>query len=654
VDITGLEARRSDLARGILIARSTRLLTAAEQAALWAALAAAGVTEQADEDTEDEPDRQWHAAPWIPPDLSQVDPQRIALEATADPFAIEAVWLVKIETSIDGVAWLEMTATEAPSVDEDEDDDDEPGPSEVVDAVFDDSQEVIYAAPDAAEIEASSSAANDDEDDADDEDEHDDDENDDEDELDEMLDDDELEVVPLESHWRAGAPPFEHSVPFPIERYPEIIDDYDWESFGIAFKLAGQGLAGEESVVNAFFALWLSIFQDERVDESGGGPGYEPFQRADVIHDRRHRSALMWVERFSVPATASDQVHFLLWIMARLHEILPIAWARFDAVDDAVKTNATDAEEPFVLAGNPFAERFQRHGEDTAMTWAASQAMWSKRELAGMLVEVALEHDPDNAETAATAERLLRRAMSFEPKSEAAGYLSIVLVRQRRTTEAIAVAKNAPSRDVRLLVIGEIAEHSPGELPPALDLLDAETSRETGPEELADLTASVARHAPIQLPALLAKLPNDVSLVPHLYNSSFSVDRHLALLILRRVLSLPPPPRDAGEARTALVMAWNNACIHAHALGDYKLAVELADGGQQYGPENPYIYHSAACAYAAVGQIDRALEQVQLAIEHNYEHTEKMETDADLSPLHSDPRFASMFNEWREKRADLN
>jgi hypothetical protein len=82
--------------------------------------------------------------------------------------------------------------------------------------------------------------------------------------------------------------------------------------------------------------------------------------------------------------------------------------------------------------------------------------------------------------------------------------------------------------------------------------------------------------------------------------------------------------------------------------------MELADGGQPYGPENPYIYHSAACAYAAVGQIDRALEQVQLAIEHNYEHAEKMETDADLSPLHSDPRFASMFNEWREKRADLN
>jgi tetratricopeptide (TPR) repeat protein len=142
--------------------------------------------------------------------------------------------------------------------------------------------------------------------------------------------------------------------------------------------------------------------------------------------------------------------------------------------------------------------------------------------------------------------------------------------------------------------------------------------------------------------------------VPHLYNTSFSVERSQALDILRKVLSLPIPGRDSGEARTALVMAWNNACIHAHALGDYPLAVELADGGQPYGPENPYIYHSAACAYAAVGEIDRALEQVARAIEHEYEHAEKMETDNDLAPLQQDPRFAALFRDWRTRRADLN
>jgi hypothetical protein len=282
VEILGLEARRSDLARGILIARSGRLLDASEQKALWDALAAAGVTEQADDDTEDEPARQWHAAPWLPPDLTQVDPQRIAIEATKEPFGIEAVWLVKIETSIDGVAWLEMTAEAA--ADEEEDEDDPAEPREVVDGIFDDNQEVIYSAPDApASADEVADPEGEDEDEADE---------DEEDDVDVTLGDD-LDVIALESHWRNGAPPMEHSVSFPIERYPEIIDDYDWESFGIAFKLSGSTLAGEESVVNAFFALWLSVYQDERAEEM------EPFQRADVIHDRKHRSALMWVERFN-------------------------------------------------------------------------------------------------------------------------------------------------------------------------------------------------------------------------------------------------------------------------------------------------------------------------------------------------------------------
>jgi tetratricopeptide (TPR) repeat protein len=371
----------------------------------------------------------------------------------------------------------------------------------------------------------------------------------------------------------------------------------------------------------------------------------------------------MWVERFTVPATAPDQVHFLLWIVARINDILPVTWARFDSVDDAVKSRATggttagaaeSAEEPFILAGNPLADRFRRQGEEAALAWAVAQSVWSRRELAGMLIEVALEHDPDDPATAVVAERLLRRALAFDASSDANGYLAIVLVRQHRLAEAIALARAATSHDVRLLVVGETAEHVPGELDASLELLDDATLASTDPEELCDLAGSVARHAPAYLGALLARLPSDRALVPYLYNTSFSVERPQALAILRKVLALPAPVRDAGEARTALVMAWNNACIHAHALGDYKLAVELADGGQPFGPENPYIYHSAACAYAAVGQIDRALEQVGRAIEHEYEHAEKMETDPDLAVLQKDPRFSALFVEWRTRRADLN
>ena len=644
VELIGLEPRRSDLARGIVIARASAPLDPAAQDALWAALSAAGVTETERRDTDDgaDPDpavdRQWLAAPWMPPTSAEIDAQRAAFEAAAARFGLVTIWCVKVETGIDGVAWMEISASELPA--SDEDDADEPPatnePPEIVDAVFEESEEVLYAAPDAPPPAEEGEASG--EDDGDIEPVEDDDD---------MLDD---ISSALESHWRNGVPPFEHTVSFPIERYPEIIDDYDWESFGLAMKLSGPALPGEESVVNAFFALWLSVYQDERTDE------FEPFQRADVVHDRRHRAALMWVERFAVPATASDQVHFLLWIAARINDVIPLAWARFDSVDDAVRARAVpdDGSESFILAGNPFAERFRRHGEEPALAWAVSQATWAKRELAGMLIEVALEHDPDEPSTAAVAERLLRRALSFDPASDATGYLAIVLVRQRRLAEATQLARTALRRDVRLLVVGETAELLPGELSATLDLLDDETLRATEPEEVAELVCAIARHAPSHLPAILSRLPREISLVPYLYNASFTVERPQALQILRRVLSLPEPRKESGEARTALVMAWNNACIHAHALGDYKLAVELADGGQIYAPENPYIYHSAACAYAAVAQIDRAIEQVKLAIEHEYEHSEKMETDQDLAVLQSDPRFTQLFVDWRTRRADLN
>ena len=653
MEIVGLEPRRSDLARGIVIARGSRALDATAQRALWEALGAAGVTEPSEAGTDDEDDgraRQWLAAPWLPPAADELDGQRTAFEHAAEVYGLEAIWCVKIETGIDGIAWLDLAASEPsePAADE------SPAvPVEVVDAIFEHEAEVLYSAPDAPQSASASGplVLEGDDDDGDDDDGDDDDEDDDD-------EDDDDDAPELESHWRNGVPPLEHSVAFPIERYPEIIDDYDWESFGIAIKLAGAALPGEESVINAFFALWLSVYQDERVEE------YEPFQRADVVHDRKHRSALMWVERFTVPATAADQVHFLLWIVARINDILPITWARYDSVDDAVKSRAaggaaagaggepseaSEASDPFILAGNPLADRFRRHGEEAALAWAVGQSLWSRRELAGMLIEIALEHDPDDPRTAVVAERLLRRALAFDAGSDASGYLAIVLVRQHRLAEAIALARSAPSRDVRLLVVGETAEHAPGELDESLGLLDDETLARTDPEELCDLVGSVARHAPAYLVALLGRLPENRALVPYLYNTSFSVERPQALAILRKVLALPEPPRGSGEARTALVMAWNNACIHAHALGDYEL-----DGGQPFGPENPYIYHSAACAFAAVGEVDRALEQVARAIEHEYEHAEKMETDPDLATLARDPRFAALFVEWRNRRADLN
>src|SRR5262249_39606612 len=157
----------------------------------------------------------WLAAPWLPPAAPEVDAQRAALEAVAVTFALEAIWLIKVETGIDGVAWMELTAAETPS--EEAEDAPSEGGAEVGDAIFAEQAEVLYAAPDAPpspeespDEDVEAAAADEDDDTG-----------------------TELEV---ESHWRNSVPPLEHAVPFPIERYPDVIEDYDWERFGIALK----------------------------------------------------------------------------------------------------------------------------------------------------------------------------------------------------------------------------------------------------------------------------------------------------------------------------------------------------------------------------------------------------------------------------------
>ena len=122
MELTGLEPRRSDLARGIVIARSAKPLTPEQQRALWATLAEAGVTEAEDpaDEGRDEPldeeiDRQWLAAPWMPPEPANLEVHRTTLEQAAATYDLEAIWCIKIETGIDGLTWLDISSVRARS-----------------------------------------------------------------------------------------------------------------------------------------------------------------------------------------------------------------------------------------------------------------------------------------------------------------------------------------------------------------------------------------------------------------------------------------------------------------------------------------------------------------------------------------------------------
>ena len=170
-----------------------------------------------------------------------------------------------------------------------------------------------------------------------------------------------ITVGALESHWRNGAPPIEHSVRVPDRALSRDhrrlrLGELRHRAQARGRRAARRGV-GDQRVLRAV-AVGLPGRARRRVRAVPARrrrPRSQASLRADVGR------ALRGARR-----PPSDQVHFLLWIVARINDILPLAWARFESVDDAVKSRAVtdDDTEPFVLAGNPFAERFRRHGEE--------------------------------------------------------------------------------------------------------------------------------------------------------------------------------------------------------------------------------------------------------------------------------------------------
>jgi len=168
-------------------------------------------------------------------------------------------------------------------------------------------------------------------------------------------------------------------------------------------------------------------------------------------------------------------------------------------------------------------------------------------------------------------------------------------------------------------------------------------------ELFSDLGEAILQHAPDRLARLAPVLPADVNLLSELAWKAIQADEPLqATTVYERLLDLPIP--DEGDERTNYLRALNNACVQAHAGKAYELAARIADRAQPVAHENPYIFHSAACAYAAIGDYAKAFEQVKLAVEHEYDHLGKVEVDSDLGALLEWPEFKALFRDWHARQ----
>ena len=161
---------------------------------------------------------------------------------------------------------------------------------------------------------------------------------------------------------------------------PAILEELDWEDFGIAFKLAGALVPGESTVLLGFHTLWLAPY---------GGR----YRNAAVTFDRAHHAAHLWVDRFAVPCSPEEQVHHLLWIVSKLDEVMPVVHARFAGATMSQKYGGLmgDTSEPFVLGGNPLMAVYEHGGEQASMRGSRRRPTGRSDEIAQMLRELAIE-----------------------------------------------------------------------------------------------------------------------------------------------------------------------------------------------------------------------------------------------------------------------
>jgi len=170
-------------------------------------------------------------------------------------------------------------------------------------------------------------------------------------------------------------------------------------------------------------------------------------------------------------------------------------------------------------------------------------------------------------------------------------------------------------------------------------------------EELfAELAEAVLIHAPHRMAKLVPVLPANVTLLAKIASDAIRADeREHALALYDRVLELPIP--DEGEARTNYLRSLNNACIQAHAVKAYEAAARIADRAQLFAHENPYIYHAAACAYAAVGDLAKAFHQVKLANRARLRASrEGRGRSRILGSLLEWPEFKALFRDWHARQ----
>jgi hypothetical protein len=490
-------------------------------------------------------------------------------------------------------------------------------------------------------------------------------------------------------------------LPFPVDSYPEIIDELDWYDYGLAVKLGGRRLAGEEQLLDAFCELWSSSFSE--------------FRHLGMEYDGVRRAAVLWIDRWSFLRSGKRLVRHTLWLAERINDVVPVVHASFQGAEMSWKYRGLtgDDSEPFVLGGNPLLAVHGEYGEAGVTAWLDDPpAVWGPAEIAAMLVALVERHPPDDPTTVASLVRLADRAIALDPDQEQArADVLTLLVHNGHIADALDRVREWQRPGLTTYLVELTGKHAPDHLPAVLDGLPVRAANVAalaryglGPGSLPlDLWAHLATTVPADTPAantppaeavgdalvagLLAELATDLAtsvvvavgraapgmlddlirLIPAqdatatLYPAAYQLLRTPnssdprdatpeSLLICERICELPAPADGSAFYYT---WAHASAIIFAYHLGMLDRARDLVERSLHRGDENPAIYHNAACVYAGgFADATTALAMARRAVHAGYTDPEAIRTDDDLAILHEDPEFQALFPSPRPSRPD--
>lgn len=180
--------------------------------------------------------------------------------------------------------------------------------------------------------------------------------------------------------------------------------------------------------------------------------------------------------------------------------------------------------------------------------------------------------------------------------------------------------------------------------------------------------------------------PQDTKLATSTYNLGLTqfflgVDR-IAIELLEKVLSISKATNNAGGRDMAELYTWlGNACLRSmkypKAKNYYKRAIEMDSSlsivlsnnlgnallklnAFEEAEENfkryektgnrPIIHRNWALYYTAIGEIDKAFDHLQKAIDFGYDNQDFLNNDPTLKPLRPDPRFKKLMEPLQNKK----